>query len=280
MTLMKISYQGEPGSNSEMVVHQLYPQAEGVPCRTFEGTLTRVESGAADLAIIPIENSLAGRVGDIHHLLPQTKLQIIGEHYQPVRFYLMGLESAQLADIKRARTHIMGIGQCRNFLHKHQIDTEVSADTAGAAREVSEAGDPSVAAIAPRLAASVYGLKILAEEIQDTADNTTRFLIMAREGQDVLREDGPVKTAFVFQTRNIPAALFKVLGGFATNSINMTKLESYQLGSKFAATQFYAEIEGHPEDPNVSRAMEELGFFSQAFHLLGVFPKAVEKRSQ
>ena len=268
----KIAYQGEPGANSHIACNEARPDMEPLPCRTFEGVFEAVETGAANLAMIPVENTIAGRVGDIHYLLPRTRLQIIGEHYLPIRFQLMGLKGAVLDDIKFARSHIMGLGQCRDFLRAHAIEGITSADTAGAAREVSEAGDKTLGAIAPRLAAEVYGLDILAEDIEDAEHNTTRFIIMAREAAEIDAGDGPVKTAFLFEVRNIPAALYKVMGGFATNGINMTKLESYQIGGSFAATQFYAEIEGHPDERPVQLALEELGFFSSQLKILGVFP--------
>ena len=268
----KIAYQGEPGANSHIACNEARPDMEPLPCRTFEGVFEAVETGAADLAMIPVENTIAGRVGDIHYLLPRTRLQIIGEHFLPIRFQLMGLKGAVLDDIKFARSHIMGLGQCRDFLRAHAIEGITSADTAGAAREVSEAGDKTLAAIAPRLAADVYELEILAEDIEDAEHNTTRFIIMAREAAEIDAGDGPVKTAFLFEVRNIPAALFKVMGGFATNGINMTKLESYQIGGSFSATQFYAEIEGHPDERPVQLALEELGFFSSQLKILGVFP--------
>ena len=245
---------------------------EPLPCRTFEGVFEAVETGRAELAMIPVENTVAGRVGDIHYLLPRTALQIVDEHYLPIRFQLMGLKGSKLEDIKAARSHIMGLGQCRDFLRNHNIEGITAADTAGAAREVSEAGDHALAAIAPRLAADVYGLSILAENIEDAEHNTTRFIIMSREAAEIDAGDGPVKTAFLFQVRNIPAALFKVMGGFATNGVNMTKLESYQIGGSFSATQFYAEIEGHPDERPVQLALEELGFFSSQLKILGVFP--------
>ena len=268
----KIAYQGEPGANSHIACNEARPNMEPLPCRTFERVFEAVETGDADLAMIPVENTIAGRVGDIHYLLPRTKLQIVGEHYLPIRFQLMGLQTATLDDIKSARSHIMGLGQCRDFLRERGIVGFVAADTAGAAREVSEIGDPSIAAIAPRLAADVYNLKIIAENIEDAEHNTTRFIIMSRNASEIEAGNGPVKTAFLFEVRNIPAALFKVMGGFATNGINMTKLESYQIGGSFAATQFYAEIDGHPDERPVQFALEELGFFSSQLKILGVFP--------
>lgn len=268
----KIAYQGEPGANSHIACNEAYPELEPLPCRTFEDCFASVERGEADLAMIPVENTIAGRVGDIHYLLPSTQLQIVAEYYLPIRFQLMALPGTKLADVKKARSHIMGLGQCRNFLREHGIEGVTSADTAGAAREVAELGDSTLAAIAPRLAADVYGLEILAQGIEDATHNTTRFIIMSREQAEIEAGDGPAKTAFLFEVRNIPAALYKVLGGFATNGINMTKLESYLIGGSFVSTQFYAEIAGHPDERHVQLALEELGFFSQSLKILGVFP--------
>jgi prephenate dehydratase len=270
----KIAYQGEPGANSHIACNDAFPDMEPMPCATFEDCFSAVEEDVAALAMIPLENTIAGRVGDIHYLLPRTSLQIISEYYLPIRFQLMGLPGASLSDIESARSHIMGLGQCRNFLRAHGIAPITAADTAGAAREVAEGGDLTIAAIAPRLAADVYDLDILAEDIEDEAHNTTRFIVMAREPADLDAEEGPAKTAFLFQVRNIPAALFKVMGGFATNGVNMTKLESYQVGGSFQASQFYAEIEGHPDERNVQLALEELGYFSHSLKILGVFPAA------
>jgi prephenate dehydratase len=270
----KIAYQGEPGANSHIACNQAFPALEPMPCRTFEDCFAAVEKGEADLAMIPVENTIAGRVSDIHSLLPGTSLQIVAEYYLPIRFQLMALPGVKLEEVKKARSHIMGLGQCRKFLRAHEIDSVTSSDTAGAAREVAESGDRTLAAIAPRLAAEVYGLEILAEDIEDAAHNTTRFVIMSREPSEIELGDGPAKTAFLFEVRNIPAALFKVLGGFATNGINMTKLESYMVGGNFTATQFYAEIEGHPDERSVQLALEEVGFFTQMMKLVGVFPAA------
>jgi prephenate dehydratase len=270
----KIAYQGEPGANSHIACNQAFPAFEPMPCRTFEDCFAAVEKGEADLAMIPVENTIAGRVGDIHSLLPGTSLQIVGEYYLPIRFQLMALPGVRLEEVRKARSHIMGLGQCRKFLREHGIDSVTASDTAGAAREVAESGDRTLAAIAPRLAADVYGLEILAEDIEDAAHNTTRFVIMSREPSEIEVGDGPAKTAFLFEVRNIPAALFKVLGGFATNGVNMTKLESYMVGGHFTATQFYAEIEGHPDERPVQLALEEVGFFTQMMKLVGVFPAA------
>jgi len=270
--MSKIAFQGELGANSHIACRDTYPDLEPLPCPTFEDVFQAAATGESQLAMIPVENSIAGRVADIHHLLPTSPLHIIGEHFMPIRFQLMGLKGAKLEDIKGAHSHIMGLGQCRNFLRARGIVARTSSDTAGAAREVRDLGDPTQAAIAPRLAAEVYGLDILAENIEDAAHNTTRFVIMSREAQMPERtDDKQWVTAFVFRVRNVPSALYKAMGGFATNGVNMTKLESYQIGGSFSATQFYAEVEGHPDDAPLQRALEELGFFSTQVRHLGVF---------
>ena len=270
--MSKIAFQGELGANSHIACRDTYPGMEPLPCPTFEDVFQAAATGEAELAMIPVENSIAGRVADIHHLLPTSPLHIIGEHFMPIRFQLMGLRGATLENIKGAHSHIMGLGQCRNFLRARGIVAKTSSDTAGAAREVRDLGDPTQAAIAPRLAAEVYGLDILAENIEDAAHNTTRFVIMSRDAQIPERtHDKQWVTAFVFRVRNVPSALYKAMGGFATNGVNMTKLESYQIGGSFSATQFYAEVEGHPDDAPLQRALEELGFFSTQVRHLGVF---------
>lgn len=270
-----IAYQGEPGANSHIACNEAYPDLDPLACRTFEDTMAAVVDGRAELAMIPVDNTIAGRVGDIHHLLATTPLHIIGEFYLPIRFQLMARPGTTLDAVTHARSHIMGLGQCRDFLRRHGIEPVTAADTAGAAREVRDGSDSHVAAIAPRLAAEVYGLEILAENIEDAEHNTTRFVIMAREPlDDYPAGAGAAKMAFLFEVRNIPAALYKAMGGFATNGVNMTKLESYMLGGGFTATQFYAEIEGHPDQRPVQLALEELGFFSSSLKILGVFPAA------
>lgn len=268
----KIAYQGERGSNSHIACKDVFPALEPMACRTFEDVIAAVENGEATYAMIPVENTIAGRVGDIHHLLPSTSLHMIGEHFMRIRFQLMGLKGADISDIKRAYSHVMALGQCRRFLRERGIVAVTAADTAGAARRVAERGDVQAAAIAPALAADEYGLDILAWDIEDTQHNTTRFVIMARDPIDSRPDEGKSVTAFLFQVRNIPSALYKAMGGFATNGINMTKLESYQLDGTFTATQFYAEIEGHPDQRPVQLALEELGFFSSSLKILGVFP--------
>jgi len=230
-----------------------------------------VKSGDADYAMIPIENSVAGRVADIHHLLPHAGLYIVGEHFLRVRHQLMAIQVASLATIKKALSHTQALGQCRRTLRKLELAPVPEADTAGSARIVAQAGDPTLAAIASGLAAEIYGLKILMHDIEDEAHNTTRFVVLANTAQSASREDGDVITTFVFHVRNVPAALYKAMGGFATNGVNMTKLESYQLDGRFVATMFYADIEGHPDDPGVKRALEELSFFSTELTILGAY---------
>ncbi|MEQ9314249.1 MAG: prephenate dehydratase [Henriciella sp.] len=273
----RIAYQGEPGANSHIACRDTHPDMEPVACKTFEDVIATVERGDASLAMIPVENTIAGRVGDIHHLLPGTNLHIIAEHFMPIRFQLMALRGTSLSDVKTAHSHIMALGQCRRYLRDRGIEAVIAADTAGAARIVSEIGDPSVAAIAPELAAEVYNLDILARNIEDADHNTTRFVIMAPDPVEHDAGDGPTVTAFLFQVRNIPASLYKAMGGFATNGVNMTKLESYQIDGSFTATQFYAEIEGHPDERSVQLALEELGFFSTSLKIIGVFPGHPER---
>ncbi|MAK62823.1 MAG: prephenate dehydratase [Ponticaulis sp.] len=268
----KIGFQGERGANSDIACQQAFPDLEAIPYRTFEDVFAAAQSSAVDLAMIPVENTIAGRVADIHHLLPDSDLHIIAEHFLPIRFQLMALPGTKLEDIKRAKSHVMGLGQCRVFLREHQIEGVTAADTAGAARQVAEDGEPETAAIAPELAAEVYGLDILARNIEDEDHNTTRFVVMSREPNDITEVTTPCKTALLFTVRNVPAALYKALGGFATNGINVTKLESYLTGGSFTAAQFYTEFEGHPYERPAQLALEELGFYSTQIKVLGVFP--------
>jgi prephenate dehydratase len=272
MSKRRIVFQGEPGANSDIACREAYPDCEPVPCPTFEDALGAIASGEAALGMIPIENSLAGRVADIHHLMPTSGLHIIGEWFLPIRNQLMAPKGATLAGLKTVESHIMALGQCRNFLRKLGVKTIVAADTAGSAREVAERRDPTRAAVASRLAAEIYGLDIMAEDIEDEAHSTTRFIVLSREDKRIEPGNGPVITTFVFQVRNIPAALYKAMGGFATNGVNMTKLESYMIEGNFFATQFYADVEGHPEDRSLELALEELEFFSSHLTILGVYP--------
>jgi prephenate dehydratase len=269
---LKIAFQGEPGANSHIAIVEAYPDAEPLPCATFEDALAAISSGEADLGMIPIENSVAGRVADIHHLLPASGLHIVGEWFLPVRHQLMALKGVKLADIKTVESHVHALGQCRRIIRKLGLKGIVAADTAGSARDISERGDRSVAAIASRLAARIYGLDILAEDVEDEAHNTTRFVVLAREEKWAKQGSGPLVTTFVFRVRNLPAALYKALGGFATNGVNMTKLESYMVDGNFFATQFYADVDGHPDDTGLAFALEELKFFSREFRIVGVYP--------
>jgi prephenate dehydratase len=268
----KVAFQGEPGANSHLAIHEVFPDAEAVPCATFEDAFAAIASGEADLGMIPIENSVAGRVADIHHLMPHSGLHIIAEHFMPVRHQLLAVKGATLKDIKTVESHVHALGQCRKVIRKLGIKPVVAADTAGSAREISEVGDKSRAAIATRLAAEIYGLAILAEDIEDESHNTTRFIVLAREAKWAKNNAGPTITTFLFRVRNVPAALYKTLGGFATNGVNMTKLESYMVEGNFFATQFYADVEGHPEDKNLVLAFEELSFYSKEMKILGVYP--------
>jgi prephenate dehydratase len=268
----RISFQGEPGANSHIAAQEMFPDLEALACPTFEDALQRVKSGDAKLAMIPIENSVAGRVADIHHLLPEAGLYIVGEHFLRVRHQLMGLPGTPIGKITRAMSHTQALGQCRNTLRGLGINPIPAADTAGSARIVAETKDASLAAIASELAAKIYGLEILKRDIEDEAHNTTRFVILSSEPDDAEPGDGPIVTTFIFNVRNVPAALYKAMGGFATNGVNMTKLESYQLDGTFSATMFYSDIEGHPRDRNVQLALEELSFFSTKVKILGSYP--------
>jgi len=268
----RIAYQGEPGSNSDAACREIYPGLPSVPCATFEDVFAAVDEGQADLAMIPVENSIAGRVADIHHLLPESGLHIIGEHFMPIHFALLAVPGASEAGITTVRSHSHALGQCRQFIRDHGWRSVVADDTAGAAREVAEAQDPSVAALAPVLAAELYGLEVLARDVEDEHHNTTRFLILAPEPVTPPADNGPVITTFVFRVRNVPAALYKAMGGFATNGVNMTKLESYQLGGTFSATQFYSDVEGHPQDRPLALALEELEFYTAYLRVLGTYP--------
>lgn len=265
-----IAFQGELGANSHIAINEVFPGARPLPCPTFEDAFSAVREGAAPLAMIPIENSLAGRVADIYHLLPVSGLKIVGEHFLPIRHQLLGVPGARLAGIITVESHVMALGQCRDAIRRLGLSPIVTADTAGSAREIAEAGDASRSAIASSLAAQIYELSVLEENIEDADHNTTRFLMLSRNGhQDV--EPGPLITTLVFRVRNVPAALYKALGGFATNGVNMTKLESYMIEGDFSATQFYADVEGHPADRNLAFALEELRFFSHEVSILGTY---------
>src|ERR1700690_1726008 len=272
MAKKKIAFQGEPGANSHLACREAYPDHEPVPCPTFEDCFSALTGGDVDLGMIPIQNSVAGRVADIHHLMPTSNLHIIAEWFLPIRNQLMAPKGASLKTIKSVESHVMALGQCRKIIRELKLKPIVAADTAGSAREVAESKDVTRAAIASRLAAEIYGLNILKENVEDESNSTTRFIVLSREKKWATPGQGKVVTTFVFRVRNVPAALYKAMGGFATNGVNMTKLESYQLGGSFNATQFYADIEGHPEERNVRLALEELTFFTSKLTVLGVYP--------
>jgi prephenate dehydratase len=268
----KISYQGEPGANSHLAAHEAYPDFEAVAYPTFEDAIGAVKHGEARYAMIPIENSVAGRVADIHYLLPDAGLYIDAEHFLRVHHQLMAKPEASLSTIKRVMSHTQALGQCRNTLRKLGIAPVPEADTAGSARLVAERNDVTTGALASRLAAEIYGLKILKSDMEDEAHNTTRFVVLAKEPDDAEPGNGPVITTFLFRVRNVPAALYKALGGFATNGVNMTKLESYQEEGTFNATMFFADVDGHPVNRPVQLALEELSFFSTQIKILGTYP--------
>ena len=270
--MMKIAYQGEPGANSHIACVENFPDCEPVPCATFEDAFAALRDGGAELAMIPIENSIAGRVADIHNLLPAANVHIIAETFLPIRFQLLGLPGARISDLTSVHSHVHALGQCRKIIRELGLKPVVAGDTAGSAREVAEAGDPTRASLATGLAGEIYGLKTLRENVEDEAHNTTRFVVLSKTPKFAPAGNGPVVTTFVFRVRNVPAALYKALGGFATNGVNMTKLESYMVDGEFTATQFLADVDGHPDDPPLARALEELGFFSRELRILGVYP--------
>ncbi len=273
-----IAFQGAPGAYSNLACLAAYPEMTPLPCTSFEGAFGAVEDGKAKYAMIPIENSIAGRVADIHHLLPATGLHIVGEHFEPVRHFLLAPKGATLQTIKRVRSHVHALGQCRKAIRELGLNAIVHVDTAGAAADLQHSTDFEESAIASSLAASTYGLDILRAEMEDHAYNTTRFIVLARDPAVPDLSDGVAITTFIFRVRNVPAALYKAMGGFATNGVNMTKLESYMVEGEFFATQFYADIEGHPDDSRVKLALEELGFFSREFRLFGVYPASPFRR--
>jgi prephenate dehydratase len=269
-----VAFQGAPGANSHVAVDELFPDAAPLPCFDFADAIDAVREGRADRAVIPIENSLHGRVADIHFLLPQSGLVITGEHFLAIRHALMGTGTRE--QVRRATSHPQALGQCRHWLRAHDIEPVAYPDTAGAAALVAEARDPAVAALAPPGAAALYGLALLATDIADAGHNTTRFVVLAR-GDRPSTGEGPWMTTLVFEVRNVPAALYKALGGFATNGVNMTKLESYQHGASFAATEFFCDVVGRPGDAAFDRAIEELGFHSKWVRLLGTYRQARER---
>lgn len=272
----RIAFQGELGAYSHQACQQARPGMEPIPCTTFEDVVEMTRSGEVDLGMLAVENSTYGRVADVHSLLPKAGLHIVDEAFVRVHVNLLGIRGGKLEDIREAHGHVVILPQCAEFLRSHGIRGRVSSDNARAAREVAEAGDPTRAALASELAAEIYGLDVLARHIEDHKNNTTRFLVMSRAFDDSRRADMMI-TTFTFRVRNIPAALYKALGGFATNGVNMVKLESYMVGGSFTATEFYADIEGHPEDPAVARALEELRYFTSSLDILGVYPAARER---
>ncbi len=267
----KIAFQGELGAYSHQACRQARPEMEVLPCRTFEDAIEAVKSGEAELAMLPVENSTYGRVADIHSLLPGSGLHIIDEAFVRVHIALLAVPGAHLGQIETAMSHTVLLGQCRDYLKAHNLRALTGADTAGSAKIVAEKGDPKLAALASSLAGEIYGLKVIADKIEDQSNNTTRFLLMSPAPNHNRRADH-MMTTFTFRVRNIPAALYKAMGGFATNGVNMTKLESYMVGGSFTATAFYADIEGHPEDAAVQRALEELAYFTTEIEILGVYP--------
>jgi prephenate dehydratase len=268
----QIAYQGEPGAYSHQAARAAYPALTPMACATFEDAFAAVQDGTAALAMIPIENSLAGRVADVHHLLAEAPLFIVAERFEPIRHQLVAPQSATLEGLKRVRSHPMALGQCRKLTRRLGLLPVKTADTAGAAREVAELADPSEGAYASRLAAEIHGLEVLIPDVADAHHNATRFVVLSKTPDDAEPDVPDCITSFVFRVRNVPAALYKAMGGFATNGVNMTKLESYQLDGSFTATQFYADIEGHPSDRSVRLALDELQFFSTQLRILGVYP--------
>ncbi|MFE4627269.1 prephenate dehydratase [Streptomyces mirabilis] len=267
-----VAYQGEPGSNSATAAHALYPESSELACTSFEQALDAVTLGAADVAVIPVDNSGAGRVADVHHLLPESGLFIVAEHFLAIRFDLMAVPGTSIDQVECVRSHVHALGQCRKVLREGGWRTLVSDDTAGAAREVAELGDPRHAALAPPAAARLYGLDVLRPAVEDDPDNTTRFVVLSRDAALSPRTEEPTMTSLFFCVRNIPSALYKALGGFASSAVNLTKIESYQMGAGLNASRFYVEIEGHPDEPRVALALQELRFFSSEVRTLGVYP--------
>ncbi|MEJ1967518.1 MAG: prephenate dehydratase [Rhizomicrobium sp.] len=268
----KVAFQGEPGAYGNLAAREALPHARYVPSPTFEHAVDAVKRGEADLCIIPVENSLMGRIADIHHLLPDAGLHIVGEHFLPIHHQLLGIKGATLAGLKSVYSQGPALAQCLKIIRDMKLKAENWHDTAGSARHVAELKDLSVAAIASKMAGELYGLDVLKADVEDESHNHTRFLIMSKAPDAAPNDGRKIITTFVFRVRNVPAALYKAMGGFATNGVNMTKLESYQLGGSFNATQFYADIEGHPDDPGVKFAMEELAFFTSRLTILGIYP--------
>lgn len=270
---MKIAFQGAPGAYSDMAAREIFEGQDTLPCNTFEVAFDAVQNGQADRAVIPIDNTLAGRVADVHHLLPKSGLYIVGEHFLPIRHCLLGVKGTSIENLTHVHSHVHAIPQCRKFFREHpQITSVVHADTAGAAKDIAARGETSQGAIASSLAGTIYGLDILQTDLQDESTNKTRFIVLSAETEPC-SQDTDCMTSFVFAVKNIPAALFKALGGFATNNVNMMKLESY-VDDQFQAARFYCEVEGHPYADNVQRAIDELSFFAKDIKILGSYPKS------
>ncbi len=267
-----VCYQGEPGAYSQAAALEVFPHCTPLACPTFVDALAAVSDGEARYGMIPIENSTVGRVGDIYQLLPKSGLHIVGEFFLPIHFQLMAAKGATFDTIRTAESHVVALGQNMKVIRQHKLSPVIASDTAGSARAVAEANDPSRAALASRLAAEIYGLEILAQDVEDEKHNTTRFVILSKYPEYARAGAGPTITSFVFLVRNIPAALYKAMGGFATNGVNMTKLESYMQDGHFSATMFYSDVDGHPDDPALQRALEELNYFSREVKILGVYP--------
>ena len=267
-----IAYQGEPGANSHIACREVYPDWEPLPCATFEDAFAALADGSAGLGMIPIENSIAGRVADIHHFLPASGLHIIGEFFLPIHFQLLALPGVGVETLRTVYSHVHALGQCRKIIRRLGLKPVITGDTAGSAREVSEWRDPTRASLATSLAGEIYGLETLARDVEDETHNTTRFVVLSRTPAWAASGNGPTVTTFLFRVRNVPAALYKALGGFATNGVNMSKLESYMVDGEFSATQFLADVDGHPDDRSLALALEELAFFSKEVRVLGVYP--------
>ena len=270
---MTVAFQGFPGAYSDLASRTVFPTGKTIPCFSFEEVFEKVRKGIVDVGIIPIDNSIAGREADIHHLLPESKVFIVGEHFQPVRHQLLAPKGASLKKVKEVHSHIHALNQCRKFIAAHKLKAVVHADTAGAAADIAARNDKGVAAVASSLAGEIYHLKVLSKDIEDQAHNTTRFIIVAKKpNADVSQPRTPMITSFIFRVRSVPAALYKAIGGFATNDVNITKLESYIIDPQFTVAQFYVDVEGHPEEHSMKLAFEELAFFSEEVRVLGVYP--------
>ena len=273
MSKPNIAYQGEPGANSHIACVENFPSHEPLPCASFEDAFAALDDGVAELGMIPIENSIAGRVADIHNLLPASNLHIIGETFLPIHFQLLVLPGVATSELRSVHSHVHALGQCRKIIRELALKPVIAGDTAGSARELAESRDPTRASLATSLAGEIYGLKTLRENVEDEAHNATRFVVLSKTPKWAPAGNGPVATTFVFRVRNVPAALYKAMGGFATNGVNFTKLESYMVDGEFTATQFLADVDGHPDDPALQRAFEELNFFSREFRILGVYAR-------